>query len=140
MPRIRSYGELRRINSDEERFEYLALKCQVGLATFGFERYLNQRCYTSAQWKHVRNIVIARDLACDLGMQDYEIHDRVIIHHMNPMSVDEVTHGNESILDPEFLICVAHNTHNAIHYGDKNLLVKPPVERKPGDTKLWGRR
>lgn len=137
MIRVRSYSELRRIRGYEERFEYLQLRSQVGLATFGFERYLNQRFYTSAQWKHVRNVVIARDLGCDLGVRDHEIYDRVIIHHMNPMSVDEVTHGSEDILDPEFLICVAHNTHNAIHYGDKSLLVKPVVERRPGDTKLW---
>jgi hypothetical protein len=137
MPRIRCYGELRRLRTHEERFEYLKLKSQVGLATFGFERYLNQAFYTSTQWKHVRNVVIARDNGCDLGVPDHEIYDRVIIHHMNPMSVDAVVHGDERILDPEYLVCVSHNTHNAIHYGDKSLLIKPIVERRPGDTKLW---
>lgn len=134
---IRSYTELRRIDSYEDRFDYLKLRSQVGVATFGFERYLNQRFYNSTQWRHVRSIVIARDLGCDLGVRDHEIYDHVIVHHMNPMSVDEIVQSEESILDPEFLVCVSPNTHNAIHYGDRSLLVKPVVERRPGDTKLW---
>jgi hypothetical protein len=137
MSRVRSYSELRRIHDYDERFDYLQLRSQVGVATFGFERYLNQRFYTSAQWKHVRNVVIARDRGCDLGVPDYEIYDRPTIHHMNPMSVDEIVHADERILDPEFLICVSHVTHNAIHYGDRSLLVPRVVERVPGDTKLW---
>jgi hypothetical protein len=134
---IRSYTELRRICDYEERYKYLQLRSSVGIETFGFERYLNQRFYISAQWKHARNIVVARDRGCDLGVEGYEIHDRVIIHHMNPMTVEAVTEGDERILDPEFLVCVSHNTHNAIHYGDESLLVKPIVARRPGDTKLW---
>jgi hypothetical protein len=137
MTRIRCYGELRQIRDYLGRFEYLKLRSQVGVATFGFERYLNQGFYTSVQWKQARDVVIARDLGCDLGVRDHEIYDKVIIHHMNPMSVDDITHSNDSILDPEFLICTSHNTHNAIHYGDERLLVKPFVERRPGDTKLW---
>lgn len=137
MTKIRSYSELRRIDNFEERFKYLQLFSQVGLATFGFERYLNQRFYTSAQWKHARTQVIARDLGCDLGVAGYEIFDRVIIHHMNPMSVDQVTDADERILDPDYLVCVSHETHNAIHYGDESLLRKPFVARRQGDTKLW---
>lgn len=137
MPRIRCYSELRRIKEFKERFEYLKIGSQIGVQTFGFDRYINQKFYTSVQWKHVRDVVIARDLGCDLGVPDHEIYDKVIIHHMNPMSADSITHADESILDPEFLICTSHNTHNAIHYGDESLLVKPLVERRPGDTKLW---
>lgn len=137
MTLVRSYSELKQISGFAERFEYLQLRSQVGIATFGFERYLNQRFYTSTQWRHVRNQVIARDEGCDLGVRDHEIWDKVIVHHMNPMSVDSITHADESILDPEYLICVTMSTHNAIHYGDKSLLVKMPVERRPGDTKLW---
>jgi hypothetical protein len=94
--------------------------------------------YSSAQWKQVRNHVIARDQGCDLGIDGYEIYNKIVIHHMNPMTVDDITHGEESILDPEFLITTTHNTHNAIHYGDERLLARPLVERSPGDTKLWG--
>jgi hypothetical protein len=89
-------------------------------------------------WKRARNIVIARDRGCDLGVEGYEIHDRVYVHHMNPMTVEDITHSNVAILDPEFLICVTHDTHNAIHYGDEHLLKRRTfVERRPGDTKLW---
>jgi hypothetical protein len=137
MTLIRCYGELRRLQTYEERFDYLSVRSQVGVVTFGSDRYLNQGFYTSSEWRRVRSIVIARDLGCDLGISEHEIYDKVIIHHMNPISADEIIHGDDSILDPEFLICVTQNTHNAIHYGDKNLLVKTFVERKPGDTKLW---
>jgi hypothetical protein len=137
MTQIRCYTELRQIRDYIERFEYLKLRSQVGIATFGFERYINQAFYTSTQWRHVRNVVIARDNGCDLGVADHEVYDKIIIHHMNPMSVDSIAQADEAILDSEYLICVSHNTHNAIHYGDKNLLVKPFVERRPGDTRLW---
>jgi hypothetical protein len=137
MALIRRYGELRRLLSHEERFDYLSVRSQVGVATFGSDRYLNQGFYTSAEWRRVRGVVIARDLGCDLGVPGYEIHDKVIIHHMNPISADEIIHGDDSILDPEFLICVTLNTHNAIHYGDKSRLVTKFVERRPGDTTLW---
>lgn len=134
---IRSYSELIRIDSFEERYEYLKLKSSVGKETFGFDRYINQQFYRSTQWKQIRNQVIARDLGMDLAMPGYEIYDRIIIHHMNPMTADSINHADEDILDPEFLICTTHKTHNAIHYGDKNLLALPFVERNANDTKLW---
>lgn len=137
MSSIRSYSELRRLHTLEERFEYLKLRGRVGDSTFGFERYVNQRFYTSKEWRDVRHHVIARDSGCDLGIAGYDIHGRVIIHHMNPMTVDHIAHSESTILDPEFLITTTHLTHNAIHYGDKGLLPQLPVERRPGDTKLW---
>ncbi len=133
----RSYRELRRLETFEERFRYLSLEGQVGRSTFGFDRYLNQQFYTSTQWRQIRQKVIARDEGCDLGVPGYEIHDRIIIHHMNPMTADEIVHGDNDILNPEFLIATTHRTHNAIHYGDESLLPRPLVERRPGDTRLW---
>lgn len=135
--RIRTYSELRRLDTFKERYEYLRLRGEVGKSTFGFDRYINQRFYTSQQWRHVRNHVIARDEGLDLGFPGYEIYDRIIIHHMNPMTAEDIEHGDEDILDPEFLITTTHQTHNAIHYGDERLLAQPLVERRPGDTRLW---
>lgn len=135
--RTRTYSELRRLGSFEDRFEYLSLRGVVGNATFGFDRYINQRFYTSRQWRQVRDVVIARDLGCDLGVEGYEIFDKIIIHHMNPMTVEDIDSGSDEILDPEFLISTTHNTHNAIHYGDASLLPQPFVERRPGDTRPW---
>lgn len=135
--RIRCYTDLAQLRSFDERYRYLRVPARVGVATFGFDRYLNQKFYTSAQWRNVRNHVIARDEGCDLGIEGYEIYDRIYIHHMNPMSVEDIETGNPDILDPEFLISVTHSTHNAIHYGDENLLRKPLIARRPGDTKLW---
>lgn len=134
---IRTYSELSMIDDFEERYKYLALNGQVGAATFGYDRWMNQRFYTSREWRSLRHHVIARDEGCDLGVLGYEIHDRIYIHHMNPMSVEDIVHGDESILDPEFLISTTHRTHNAIHYGDEKLLPRPLVDRRPGDTKLW---
>lgn len=133
----RSYQELRRILTFEERFRYLRLRGGVGASTFGFDRYINQQFYRSTQWRQVRHHVIARDLGMDLGVEGYEIYDKIVIHHMNPMTVADIDDGDPSILDPEFLITTTHRTHNAIHYGDENLLTKPHVERHFGDTKLW---
>lgn len=133
----RSFQELRRIETFEERFEYLKLKGAVGEATFGFDRYINQGFYRSRQWKQVREHVIARDLGMDLGVDGYEIHDRITIHHMNPMSPSAIEEGGPEILDPNFLITTTHRTHNAIHYGDSSLLIQPLVERRPGDTRVW---
>lgn len=133
----RSYSELRRLRTFEERYSYLKLRGSVGQATFGFDRWINQQFYTSTQWRHVRDQVIARDLACDLGMEGYEIYDRIIIHHMNPMTAEDIEHGDPRILDLDNLICTTHATHNAIHYGDESLLRKPHIERRSGDTKLW---
>lgn len=134
---VRSYSNLRRLATFRERFDYLSLRGTVGKSTFGFDRWINQQFYTSTQWRQVRNAVIVRDNGCDLGVADYDIHDRIYIHHMNPMTVADIESGDPSILDPEYLISVTHQTHNAIHYGDASLLPKPVVERKPGDTKLW---
>jgi hypothetical protein len=135
----RNYHTLLQFPTFEERFEYLKLSGRVGDKTFGFDRWINQNFYTSSQWKHVRQQVIARDLGMDLACEGYEIYDKIIIHHMDPMTAEDIAEGRESILDPEYLICTTHRTHNAIHYGDESLLVKPLVERRPGDTKLWGR-
>lgn len=135
--RIRRYSELQHLNTFEDRFDYLRLKGDVGRETFGFDRYLNQRFYRSREWQLVRDRVIARDLGMDLGIPGYEIHSRILIHHMNPITVDDIKNGDPDILNPEFLITTTHNTHNAIHYGDFDLIPKLPPERKPGDTKLW---
>lgn len=135
--RIRSYSELRRLDTFEERYDYLQLRGEVGKSTFGFDRYMNQRFYTSREWKQIRNQVIARDEGMDLGVDGYEIYDRIVIHHMNPMTVNDIAHGEDSILDPRYLITTTHRTHNAIHYGDRSLLPQPLVERHRGDTRLW---
>lgn len=135
--RVRTYSELRRISSFEDRYQYLQLGGEVGSSTFGFDRYLNQRFYTSREWRDVRQEVIARDEGLDLGVPGYEIYDKIIIHHMNPMTVESVQHGDADILDPEFLITTTHRTHNAIHYGDVDLLPREFSPRRAGDTKLW---
>ncbi len=136
---IRTYSELRRISSFEDRFHYLQLKGSVGEQTFGVERYLNQQFYRSRQWKDIRNEVIARDEAMDLGIPGFEIYEarNVIVHHMNPMRSEDLDSGEDHILNPEYLISTTLRTHNAIHYGDASLLLKPVVERMPGDTRLW---
>lgn len=133
----RTYSEMRRLETLADRFRYLELRGVVGAATFGFDRWMNQQFYRSAEWRGIRNHVIARDNGCDLGVAGWEIHSRLYIHHMNPMTVEDLQEGNEDILDPEFLITVTQRTHNAIHYSDEELLPKVYAERKPGDTKLW---
>lgn len=134
---IRTYSDLRRLTTLKERFEYLKLAGKVGADTFGFDRYLNQRFYKLGKWKSARNYVIIRDNGCDLGVEGYEIGDKVLVHHMNPITLDNVLEMDDALFDPEFLICVSHDTHNAIHYGDANLLPKLPIERRPGDTCPW---
>lgn len=134
---FRTYSELARLETFDERYEYLKIKGRVGDPTFGFERYLNQRFYISSEWKRIRQHVIARDLGFDLGIEDHPIFDKVIIHHMNPMDPNDIINSNEDILDIEFLITTSHRTHNAIHYGDKSLLYKPYTPRFSGDTNLW---
>lgn len=121
----------------EDRFEYLKLGGSVGQSTFGFDRHINQRFYASREWKDLRHYVILRDNGCDLGVDGYEIHSNILIHHVNPISVDNIVHFDEWILDPEFLITTTKDTHNAIHYGDRSLLRIPAVPRGRGDTKLW---
>lgn len=135
---IKTYSDLRRLETQEDRFEYLKLGGVVGRDTFGYDRYMNQDFYRSRLWRQVRNVVIARDRGCDLGLPGFEIHDRVYVHHMNPMMPDDLIAHNQDVLDPEFLICVTLDTHNAIHYGDESHLRRRQlVERRPGDTKLW---
>lgn len=135
--KIRRYSELKRLKTFKERYDYLKLIGEVGVSTFGADRYLNQALYSSTKWKKVRDIVIVRDNGCDLGMDGYQIGDRIYVHHMNPITADDILDRDDSIFDPEFLICVSFNTHNAIHFGDETILPKLPVERKPGDTRLW---
>lgn len=134
---VRSYNELRRIDTYEERFRYLSLNGSVGSSTFGYDRWLNQRFYTSREWRQLRDHVIARDNGCDLGIDGYEIHDKILVHHMNPMIVDDLLAGEESIMDPNFLVVTSHRSHNAIHYGDESLLPRKYTPRERGDTRLW---
>jgi len=133
----RSFSELRLLETFEERFRYLSLRGNVGEETFGFDRYLNQQFYRSHEWRLARRAIIVRDLGCDLGMEGREIHGGLYIHHLNPMTVQDIKNGDPGTLHPENLITTCHATHNAIHYGDERLLPRPLVERRPGDTKLW---
>lgn len=135
--KTRSYSELKQIDTFEDRFRYLKLGGGVGVATFGYDRWLNQQFYTSRAWKLAREFVIVRDEGCDLGIEGYEIHKQLYVHHMNPLTPDQLMNDEENSLDPDFLITTTHRTHNAIHFGDESLLVKPFVERRPGDTRLW---
>lgn len=137
---IKNYTELIKLKNFIDRFEYLKLDGTVGQDTFGFERYLNQGFYHSAEWRAIRDQVIARDLGCDLGIDGYEIHGRIYIHHMNPITVDDIRKITEYLLDPEYLICTTHETHNALHFGDASLLVTEPVVRTPFDTCPWKKR
>ena len=134
---IRTYSELSTIGSFEDRYEYLRLRGQVGESTFGYDRWLNQQFYRGPQWRRLRSFIITRDNGCDLATPGMEIFGRIIIHHMNPITVDDIAGGNDEILEPEFLVSTSHDTHNAIHYGDVKLLRKPYVERSRGDTRLW---
>lgn len=134
---IRTYSELITHSTFEDRFEYLSLKGQVGQETFGFDRYLNQKFYRSREWKQIRDLVIVRDSGCDLGILGREIQSHIIIHHMNPLMLNDITDSTEYLLDPEYLICVSHNTHQAIHYGDASLLVADPIVRTKNDTCPW---
>lgn len=134
---IRTYSELIQLPTFEERFDYLRLDGVVGKDTFGFDRYLNQQFYRSSEWKRIRNQVIIRDNGCDLGIDEYEIHGRILIHHMNPISIEDLQHVSDLLMNPEYLICVSHRTHNAIHYGDESLIVSAPIERTQNDTCPW---
>lgn len=134
---IRTYRELRRLETFEERYEYLRLGGRVGAATFGFDRHFNQGFYKSTEWKRARRQAIIRDEGRDLGVVGYEINGELLVHHMNPVALDDIVDGDESILDPQYLITTTTATHNAIHYGNRNLLRVPFKEREYGDTKLW---
>lgn len=134
---LRRYSELKRLKTFEERYEYLRIGGLVGESTFGFERYLNQALYTSQKWRQLRSQIIIRDNGCDLGIEGRDIFDKIIIHHMNPLTREQIQDPDDSMFDPEYLICVSHNTHNAIHYGDASLLSKEYVPRRPNDTCPW---
>ena len=136
---IRTYSELIQLPTFEERFEYLRLNGSVGKDTFGFDRYLNQQFYRSSEWRRVRDQVILRDCGCDLGIEGYEIPSRVLIHHMNPISIEDLQFMSDLLMNPEYLICVSHRTHNAIHYGDESFIVTTPIERTQNDTCPWRR-
>lgn len=134
---IRTYSELVKMDSFEERFEYLKLNGEVGKETFGFDRYLNQAFYKSPEWRAVRDKVIIRDCGCDLAMTGYEIRGKILIHHMNPITKEDILRRSEFLLNPEYLICTIKSTHDAIHYGDESLLMKAPIERTKNDTCPW---
>jgi len=132
-----TYKDLIKRDAFLSRFRYASLGGELGVATFGFDRHLNQSFYGSQLWKSARDEVIIRDNGCDLGVPGYEIMDRVLVHHMNPIRVQDLMEFNEDILNPEYLVCVSTRTHNAIHFGDERQLAPPIVERRPGDTTLW---
>ena len=134
---IRTYSELITLPTFEERFEYLRLGGKVGAETFGFDRYLNQIFYKSDKWLSVRDKVIIRDNGCDLGIEGREIYGRILVHHMNPITMDDIVNQSSWILDPEYLITTVKNTHDAIHYSDENLLIKDPIERRKNDMCPW---
>ena len=134
---IRTYSEMIILKTYEERFDYLKIGGRVGLETFGYDRYLNQILYNTKQWKKFRREIIIRDNARDLACEGYEINYRILVHHINPITVEDIINRNPMIFDPENAITTTHRTHNAIHYGDKNLLVLQPMERIPNDTCPW---
>lgn len=134
---IRTYDELRRLPTLEERFDYLELGGKVGMSTFGFDRWINQQFYRSREWRQIRDHVLYRDQGFDLGAEDAPLLGAHVIHHMNPLTMEDFEESTDNLLDPEYLITTSLRTHNAIHFGDKELLPRPFVERRPGDTKLW---
>ena len=136
---IRTYSELITLPTFEERFKYLQLGGKVGEDTFGHDRYLNQMFYTSDEWRRTRRDVIVRDNGCDLGIQDREIHGLIIIHHMNPITIEDIINRSEFLLNPEYLISTVKNTHDAIHFSDERILIPDPIERRPNDTCPWKR-
>lgn len=134
---IRCYKELKRLKTFKERYEYLKIGAIVGEMTFGYERYLNQSFYKSREWRDIRNEIIVRDNGCDLGIEGYDIYDKIIIHHMNPIIIDDIVDFNEDIINPEYLICTSLDTHNAIHYSNDTMLRNMPLTRTPNDTCPW---
>lgn len=136
---IRTYSELIKLPTFMERYQYLRLDGKVGEETFGFDRWLNQLFYKDPEWLSIRNEVIIRDNGCDLAMPDREIHSRILVHHMNPISKDDILSRSDFLLNPEYLICTVKNTHDAIHYGDQNLLMSDPIKRTQNDTCPWRR-
>ena len=137
MKMIRTYSELITLPTFEERYQYLKIGGTVGEETFGFDRYLNQSFYKTKEWLRIRDHVIVRDQGCDLAMIDREIRGKILIHHMNPITKEDIVRRSKYLLDPEYLICTVKNTHDAIHYGDESLLIKAPIERQKNDTCPW---
>lgn len=137
--KIRTYGELIKLPTFKERFRYLKLNGKVAEETFGFDRYLNQQFYKSNEWLELRDYIIIRDCGCDLGITDREIYKRIIIHHMNPITKYDIINRTDMLLNPEYLICTTKRTHDAIHYGDENILYDLPIERTKNDTCPWRR-
>ena len=137
MKMVRTYSELITLPTFEERYRYLKIGGTVGEETFGFDRYLNQSFYKSKEWLRIRDHVIVRDQGCDLAMIDREIRGKILIHHMNPITKEDIVRRSKYLLDPEYLICTVKNTHDAIHYGDESLLIKAPIERQKNDTCPW---
>lgn len=137
MTTIKTYSEMLKFQTFEERYNYLRIDGQVGVETFGYDRHLNQTLYHSDEWKRFRRDIILRDNGCDLGCEGFEIFGRVLVHHINPITVQDVIKRDPKMFDPENVILVSHNTHNAIHYGDESLLVTAPIERRPNDTCPW---
>lgn len=135
--KLRTYSDLKQLKTFEERYEYLKLDGQVGADTFGFDRYLNQVFYKSPEWRSVRNEVIVRDNGCDLGIEGREIHTKILVHHMNPISKEDILERSDILLNPEYLITTVKRTHDAIHYGDADTLIKDPIERSINDTCPW---
>ena len=136
---IRTYSELIKLKTFKDRFEYLKLDGIVGEETFGFDRYMNQIFYKSREWTSVRQSVIIRDNGCDLGVEGYEIHGKILIHHLNPINLSDIVHKTDELLNPDYLITTVLSTHNAIHYGDASLLPVLPIERRANDTCPWKR-
>jgi len=134
---IKTYSELSRLQTFEERYKYLRLRGSVGEETFGFDRFINQNFYKSREWQSIRDFVIVRDNGCDLGVEGYEIYGTILIHHMNPLLTKDILDKSEFLLNPEYLISTILTTHNAIHYGDEGLLIKAPIQRTKNDMCPW---
>ena len=134
---IRTYSEFKKLRTFKERYNYLRLRGKVGESTFGFDRYINQKFYTSPRWRDARDRVIVRDNGCDLGCTGMELYDRIIIHHMNPITLEDIENDIDELYDPEYLVCTSDRTHEAIHYSDESLLPKEPITRRKNDTTPW---
>ena len=135
--KIRMYSDLIKLKTFEERYQYLRLSGVVGTETFGFDRFINQDFYRSREWKTVRDFIIVRDNGCDLAMEGYDVHGKIIVHHINPVTIKEIQENSAFLMEPEYLISTTLSTHNAIHYSDESLLIKEPVRRSKNDTCPW---
>lgn len=134
---IRCYNDLIQLKTFEERFQYLKINGKVGEETFGLDRYINQQLYKSQKWRSTRSRIIIRDDGCDLGIDGRQLDDYIVVHHMNPIALEDIEEERDIVFDPDYLICCSTRTHRAIHFGDENLLIRDPVIRRPNDTCLW---